>query len=133
MLARRSALRAALNRRIQITGEYTSTLDYVELTFSLANVVKSSKPKAGEAEDTYKAGTIVRFESSAAVKAHERVLLVSYPTRLYDLGFISGPTIIDPAEGSVRVGCYLQLIADTPASELAEVGNVRIYVEGETV
>jgi len=126
-IARRSFLRAALNRRLQFSGPFTSTNDSVSLAADAITVIKAVKPKADDDPNMYPAGTILRIASSTKIKAHDRVIYPKYPNILYQVGSVSGQTVIDELDGQVRVSCVVTLHEPLDPTGL----EIKLYIEGE--
>ena len=128
-IAKRSSLRAAVNRRITFEGEYRTSIDSILLDEVNITVISAPKAKPGEAKVAgYKAGTVLEIETVTKVKAFDRILRAKYPPGLYDVGMVSAPGLIDTLDGMATVKCMVTLVKDTA---LVGLGPVTIYVEGE--
>lgn len=125
--ARRSALRAALNRRIKLEGEFLTSVDSIAVKASQVTVLKAVKAKT---ETDYAAGTILELKSLGTVTAHDKAITVKYPRDLYSYGIVSGPTILDQTDGQTYLSCIVTLLKDTPQDAFLGL-TFKLYVEGE--
>jgi len=127
--ARRSALRAAVNRRIQFTDTFVTTVDSILVKVGTVTALKSAKGKT-DAEDTYAAGSLLEVESAGEITAHDKVISVKYPAILYEHGSVSGAALIDQHDGPVKLKCFVTLHKDLPYVKVQEAA-FKLYVEGE--
>ncbi len=125
--ARRSALRAALNRRIKLSGDHVTTVDSVSLRVQEVNVLKAVKSKV---ETEYAAGTILQLLAEGTVSAHDKAISIKYPNSLYSYGVVSGTNILDQADGETQLSCIIILTQDVAQDKFAGL-SFKLYVEGE--
>jgi hypothetical protein len=130
MIARRGALRAAVNRRIQFEGSFRLTQDCIALDDIEVSVLSKPKAKAGEAEsgDLYRAGSLILLETTTKVKPYDKLLQVKVPAAVYALGTVSVAPLIEPGEPMQSIQCLLTLTKD---ADLSQIPAFHIYVEGE--
>jgi hypothetical protein len=126
-LAKRSLLRAAVNRRIKFDGPYRMEKEYIALDELKVTVVKA--PKVAKSDGIkMPTGTVLRVESETQIKASDRVLFIKYPSLMYRSGIINGPLLIDKHDGMASIVFHYTL---TEPLDKISLGSIQIYVEGE--
>jgi hypothetical protein len=130
-IARRSFLRAAVNRRIQFQGDYSQHLDHIALHDYDITVVKALRGKSGEdlPEGVYAAGSVISIETKTKVQAYDRILYVKAPQYLYKYGSVSVPNIIDATDGMISIKI---VVTATKELDVNNLPPVKIYIEGES-
>ena len=121
--ARKTTLRASVNRKMKAEGEFVLTTHCLEVAVTKIYPV-SDKRKNLKA---CKAGDVVIVETTTKVQPLDRVMTIKYPAELYKSGLVSGVPILDEDDEMQILRCVFTALEDT---SLENLSPIRIYIEG---
>lgn len=124
MIAKRSLLRALVNREVKIRGEFTQTpFDITVSDFVLFNLTRGEYT---EDMVVTEGDSVLIMPSAMITMVGDRVMLLKAPPLLYASGMVSLPPYLDHSDGEVAPIIRFEAHKDTDLATLPYA--LKLYV-----
>ena len=117
-------LRASMNRRLKIEGEYEMDYNRTHIRLKGFEAVDSE----GKTRKIVKEGDIVEIISTTSIRSLEPILTLRANPELYAHGNVRMLPVIGPADGAVQLGISFRADARLDLKKLDYL--VEVYVNG---